>query len=517
MSESKKALMLLLIILAVAAFFRLWQLDSLPPSLWPDEAINANTAVNILDGKAFQVFYPENHGREGFFFLLVSFAFSVFGISVWSFKLVPALAGILTVLGQYFLALELFRKKAVALLSAFFLATSFWHINFSRIGFRAILTPLVLTFSFYFFFRGLRTKKIRDFVLAGLIFGTGFHTYISFRLAVLVLAFALFFWLFLAIKENWKRKYLVSAGALLLATFITAIPIGIYFLENPGDFMSRALGVSIFEQENPVKEFAKSLAIHLSMFNFTGDRNLRHNLPGFPQLSPLVGIFFLVGLSWAIRRIVLLLKSNQVNKLADSGILLFLFVWFFALLLPSVLTVEGIPHALRTIGVIPAVFLFAGLGAYLTYQWGKNRWQEKKMRASIFNGISFLLLIAMALSSFAMYFMVWAKNPELDSAFTTRFADVGKELNALPMETRKYVIENEGDLPTEVSKFIQRTAGRTDDAIYIRPGEIGTIDFSPGDFILLMNKEISVLGPIREAAPTGILHEKERIWIYEIR
>jgi len=508
---------LLLAILAIAAFFRLWQLDSIPPSLWPDEAINANTAVNILDSKTFQVFYPENHGREGFFFLLISFAFSAFGISVWSFKLVPALAGVLTVLGQYFLALELFRKKSVALLSAFFLAISFWHINFSRIGFRAILTPLVLTFSFYFFFRGLRTKKIRDFIFSGLIFGMGFHTYISFRLAVLILAFVLLFWLFVAIKENWKRKYLISAAALLFAIFITAMPVGIYFLENPGDFMSRALGVSIFEQENPVKEFAKSIAVHLSMFNFAGDRNLRHNLPGFPQLSPLVGIFFLAGFFWAIRRIVVLLKNNRANRLTEIGIFLFLFVWLFALLLPSALTVEGIPHALRSIGIIPAAYLFAGLGAYLIYQWGKSKWQEKKMKPSVFKGVSFLLLAAMTLSSFVMYFIVWAKNPDLENAFTTRFTDVGRELNALPAETKKYVIESEGDLPTEVSKFIQRTAGRIDDATYIQPEETGTIAFSPGDFIFTMNKEISFLETILERFPEGVLYKKERIWIYEIR
>ncbi|MDP3995777.1 MAG: hypothetical protein Q8P74_00820, partial [bacterium] len=394
---------------------------------------------------------------------------------------------------------------------------SFWHINFSRIGFRAILTPLVLTFSFYFLFRGLRTKKIQDFIISGLIFGIGFHTYISFRLAVLVLAFVLLFWFFIAAKENWRKRYLIFSAIFLLAILITATPIGIYFLKNPQDFMSRALGVSIFGQESPIKEFVKSLTVHLSMFNFAGDRNLRHNLPGFPQLSPVAGIFFLAGMFWVIRRIITLFKSNRAEKLAKIGTFLFLFVWFFALILPSALTIEGIPHALRSIGVIPVVYLFTGLGAYLIYQWGKNKWEGKKIKTAVFKASSFLLLIAMTLSSFVMYFVVWAKNPELENAFTTRFTDVGKELNALPAETKKYVIKNEGDLPTEVSKFIQRTAGRTDDAIYIQPEEIGKIDFIPGDFIFIMNKELRFLDPVREVAPTGILHEKERIWIYEIR
>lgn len=276
--------MFLLIILAIAAFFRLWQLDLIPPGLWPDEAINANTALRILDTGKFQVFYPENQGREGLFFLLISFAFSIFGISIWSFKIVSALTGILTVLGIYLLAKELFSRQ-VALLSSFFLAISFWHINFSRIGFRAILLPLVLTFSFYFFFRGLRTKRFADFIFCGLIFGLGFYTYISFRLATMLLAFALIFWFSVAVKEKWGTKFISFAGSLLLAVFIVGLPLGIYFLENPEQFLSRALGVSVFEQESPVKSFFQSLGKHLMMFNFSGDRNLRHNLSGF---SPIV-------------------------------------------------------------------------------------------------------------------------------------------------------------------------------------------------------------------------------------
>ncbi len=500
--------MFLLIILAVAGFFRLWQLDSIPPGLWPDEAINANTALQILDTGKFQVFYPENHGREGLFFLLISFAFSVFGVSLWSFKIISALAGILTVFGLYLLAKELF-SRPVALLASFFLAISFWHINFSRIGFRAILLPLVLTFAFYFFFRGSRTKRLWSFLVSGLIFGLGFYTYISFRLAVLVLAFALFFWFFAALREKWGAKFIISVSLLSLSAFIVALPMGIYFLENPEQFVSRALGVSVFERENPAKEFLKSLGIHLAMFNFAGDRNWRHNLSGFPQLSPLAGIFFLIGLISAIWRVAISVKSRPPHKLHEIGLYLFLFVWFFALLLPGALTLEGIPHALRTIGVIPAVYIFAGLGAWLTYEWAKNKLAWIKTA-------SFVVLALMTFSSFMLYFFVWAKNPALEHAFTLRFTDVGKELNALLPGTKKYVITNEGELPEEVPKFVQRTEGRSE-AVYIQPEEINLIEFYPGDFVFLMNKELRYLEPVIDRFPEGNLYEKERIWIYEIR
>jgi len=176
----KKVLIFLFIILAIAVFFRFWQLDSIPPGLYPDEAINGNEAALALESKDFRIFYPENNGREGLFINLIALSFSIFGISVWAMKLVPAIIGLLTVLGLYFLVKELFKDlrittkdgkreptsnnlppaEIIALLSSFFLAVSFWHINFSRIGFRAILTPFCLVWGFYFLLRATRMTQI---------------------------------------------------------------------------------------------------------------------------------------------------------------------------------------------------------------------------------------------------------------------------------------------------------------------------------------------------------------------
>ena len=53
---------LLLIILIIASFFRLYNLsgtNSVPPGLYPDEAINGNNASEALDTGNFKVFYPK--------------------------------------------------------------------------------------------------------------------------------------------------------------------------------------------------------------------------------------------------------------------------------------------------------------------------------------------------------------------------------------------------------------------------------------------------------------------------
>ena len=207
----KKNLLFLLIILAVATFFRLWQLNSIPPGLYPDVAMNGNDAIETLrtapPAGGFKVFYPDNNGREGLMMWLIALSFSIFGISVWSIKIVAAIIGILTVLGLYLLTKELFSKSAekssrqIALLASFFLAISFWHVNYSRLGFRAILLPFVLVFGFYFLFKGFRTKKLLLLVIAGIFFGLGFYTYISYRFIVLLLPIILICWLLVYSKN----------------------------------------------------------------------------------------------------------------------------------------------------------------------------------------------------------------------------------------------------------------------------------------------------------------------------
>jgi 4-amino-4-deoxy-L-arabinose transferase-like glycosyltransferase len=104
-------LVVLILILAFAAFFRFWMLSDIPPGVYPDEAKNANDAVATLQSGDYPIFYPENNGREGLYIWLIALAFKYIGISIFSLKLVSALAGTLTVLATYLLAKELFRLR----------------------------------------------------------------------------------------------------------------------------------------------------------------------------------------------------------------------------------------------------------------------------------------------------------------------------------------------------------------------------------------------------------------------
>ena len=496
----------LILVILVAAFLRLWQLQDIPSGIYPDEAQNATDAIQTLETRQPQAFYPANNGREGLFNNLTALSFAIFGISIWSFKIVPAVAGILTVLAQYLLSKELLRKildrkraELAALISAFLLAVSFWHINFSRIQFRAILLPLALSFAFFFLLQGMRTRRLWNFAAAGIIYGLGFYTYIGFRLSALLVAGAFFIWLFQAGKEQWGKRFIVSFCVFSFIAIAAAAPLFLYFFSNPEFFVSRAEGISIFAKENSLLAFGESLGKHLAMFHIAGDFNWRHNFSGSPELSLAAGLFVLIAIAYAIKR------WNSVYAL--------LFIWFFALLLPGALTFEGIPHSLRVIGVMPVIYALAGLGGMLFFSWLKNILDQKRVHHVLFPILLGFFLVGSTIVVFNEYFLVWAKLPQVQDAFTARFVEAGTIANELPAETKKYVVKSEGDLPTETVKFIQRTTGRQD-AIFISSEDAKTRTFEKGDFIITMNQERSMLDALLLRYPQGKLSVFPRVFVY---
>lgn len=526
----KKYLFSLLVILVIAAFFRLWQLDLIPPGLYPDVAINGNEALDSLKEGNFKVFYPENNGREGLMIWLIALSFAIFGVSIWSIKIVAAIIGILTVFGLYLLTKELFdsldskiyglNSEAIALLSSFFLAISFWHVNFSRIGFRAILLPFILVFGFYFLFRGFRQKKSLYFIISGLFFGFGFYTYISYRFIVLLLPLVLFFWWRIYKKQNLQKKYLLFTLYFLLFTFIVALPLGIYFLKNPQDFIGRASQVSIFSAKNPLKEFVKSFVFHLGMFNFYGDPNWRHNFSGSPELFWPIGILFLIGIFYSIKNLV---KSIVLRSTKVSAVFGFLISWWLIMLFPGILTNEGIPHALRTIGVIPVVYIFVGIGGYLVYDWvAKNT--KKKFLLSL---TCFLFLVAMGVFEFNKYFILWAKNPEVKNAFSKNYVDIGNYLNSLPLEIQKYVIVNVSGvpvpwpngipMPAQTVMFVENTKYSSPQSNYLLPEELEKINIEKETIIVPMKPDNELFIELLLKFPQGQIKKENGIFVYEIK
>ena len=107
MSKTADPRWLLLPILLLAAFLRLYQVGAVPHGLHPDEAMNGSNALEVLETGRPQIFYPENNGREGLFINVQTLSVAIFGNDAFALRMPAAIFGILTVWGVYLLTAEL--------------------------------------------------------------------------------------------------------------------------------------------------------------------------------------------------------------------------------------------------------------------------------------------------------------------------------------------------------------------------------------------------------------------------
>jgi 4-amino-4-deoxy-L-arabinose transferase-like glycosyltransferase len=496
---------LLTAIIVLASFLRLFHFESIPPGLYSDEAIEGNDALEAARTTPFlsglKVFYPENNGREGLYVNAVAVLFKISGAAPepWIVRLPAAISGILTVFGIYFLAAELFGQE-IGLLAALFLATSLWHINFSRIGFRAIMAPFFLTWALYFLLKGFRQLRSAEsflpvapsFLFGGVLWALGLYTYIAYRisLALILLLFA-FYW-FDARNRGRQKQYFAAAATFCASSLIVVSPLMHYFFVNRGAFLGRASQISIFNSPSPLYDLARNTWKTLAMFNGRGDANWRHNVGGAPELFWPVGLLFLLGIVVGLASLIGKFSAHPNNDAPKRTAaieeisqpkfpFILLFAWLLVAAIPVVISDDILPHALRSLLMIPAVFIFAAVGARALY-----RSLRTIVEAKWLNVAAFCFLALLTIAAYHAYFITWARNPVVPEAFDSDYVSIGRELNALPASIPKYVVvEATGVLvqgipmPAQTVMFITDTYSPDQQAAknihYVLPSEINII------------------------------------------
>jgi 4-amino-4-deoxy-L-arabinose transferase-like glycosyltransferase len=188
----KKTKILLVGILLVASFLRLWKLSEVPVSMFGDELDVGYQAYSIIQtGKDYYgnfmplQFHSLAEYRTPLYLYSAVPTVALFGISPWGVRLPAAIMGILGVWGIFLLVTELLsyqvtkkgeqrqiadssrglsavrndRSEAIALVAAFVLAISPWHIQYSRAGFEVTELLAFLLFGLYFFLRSFKEPK----------------------------------------------------------------------------------------------------------------------------------------------------------------------------------------------------------------------------------------------------------------------------------------------------------------------------------------------------------------------
>ena len=160
------------------------------------------------------------------------------------------------------------------------------------------------------------------------------------------------------IRSAWRGLLLFSLGV-----FIASVPVSRFAIFQPEVFFDRMRVTSIFEGKTTEEGWtavAQTTREHLLMFNYQGDRNGRHNLPGEPMLDPITGTLLVLGVALRLWRI----------RQPGSWLLL---AWLILMLAPGIFSLDfESPQSLRAIGSLPAAYLLAAVPINAIWQeWDK--------------------------------------------------------------------------------------------------------------------------------------------------
>jgi hypothetical protein len=421
-------------ILVVAAMVRYAYLGQIPQGLYMDEAADANDAVRTATMSDYRVFYPGDAGREGLWIVLMSASVGWFGHSVFAVRFWAPLAGMLTVVALCGVASRWFGSRT-GLIAAWLLATSFWHVLFSRVGFRGILVPLFLVSAIYFLQAAWDESGARAIALAaigGCCFGLGFYSYIPFRLAPVLAVFLLGVELASVGRHARGGRMRVFLAWAVVALMVAA-PLGLHFLRQPQDFSSRMTQVSALASSTPAKLIGKNMVRSLWMFIGKGDLNWRQNLRGMPELGYPAALFFVIGLVRVFQR--------DGDRWWHGRAALVIF-WLLLMLVPAVLSSEGVPHALRSIGALPAAILMAAVGAEWMLRTAEQ-WPRVGARRHVLIVAAIVVIVVSGVSDLYRYFGVWARSGWVQQAYQAPQLRAAEELESLPASIPALVVVEE--------------------------------------------------------------------------
>jgi 4-amino-4-deoxy-L-arabinose transferase-like glycosyltransferase len=474
---SRREWALLLAITTLALALRLYELESIPPGLHHDEALNGLEAHELWVTGARPIYLGSGFNGEPLLEYSIMASEALFGLTPFAVRLPSALYGALTIPIVFFLAREILEigygiprassisypiSNSASFIAPLILSYLYWHLNASREGYKPIFLPLfgALTFLFllkafradhppHFPFHGLRStlrapRSTLYTLLAGVTLGFSAYTYPSIRfLYPAVMLFVVF--LMVRDRAHW-RVYLMRATLIACIALLIFAPLGFHYLRHPDDFFRRAEQTAVRNAAEALNNLPKVAGL----FFVQGDDNPRHNIPARPALDWILALGFIVGVARA------LWQWRQPTHFL-------LLTWLLAMLIPSVVT-EAAPNFLRTLGAAAPTVLLVTLGFAtildfrqrsdaLALQTAKRdlrvpslatRLASRAARLFLLSSpklpyLLYCLLALSALSSFYHYFIIMPTEPRAWTGFDVGLLKIGEYVRDAPADELLYL------------------------------------------------------------------------------
>ncbi len=388
----KKNTFLLLGILLIAFILRFYALGDIPKSPDWDEAALGYNAYSLLHtgmdeyGTRLPVVLRSFDDYKPALYAYLSVpSVAIFGLNVFSIRLISALFGVATVIAFYFLVKKLTKHDLFSLIATLLLAISPWHLQFSRTAFEANLGLSLIVFTAYFFLKGIERHWYLS--LSAFFAGLSLYAYQSekvFTPLFVCLLLVIYFRNLILVK----KKFLITA---LLVGGITLTPFIVYTIQNP-ESLARAKGtVALMTEREKIKNdnrYHDNIAQQNSLGRVIDSRfwvygstivsgyfshfdpkwlflegdNPRHHAPDMGILYFFEFPLLLMGM-YALFFDKKYLKTKNTKLLIAGWLLL-------SPLAPSV--TNDVPHAVRSLTMLPMIEFIVALGGVSFFSFIKN-------------------------------------------------------------------------------------------------------------------------------------------------
>jgi 4-amino-4-deoxy-L-arabinose transferase-like glycosyltransferase len=372
------ATFLLLLIVTLALFLRVYNLSTNPGGFDQDETSNGVDAYSL--GRTLR----DHHGNflplllESFedwpspllTYLTIPFVWTL-GLSEFAVRLPVALLGTGAVVMLFFLVKRFTGKKELGLLAALFLAIMPWAIMTSRWG----IPPGSVTFFLFVFLYAFSwasetpAPRLWKFGLVGLSAGVMAYAYPTQKMFIPLLLGALFL-IDLVTRLPWRvllKKYLVIGGIYLLLTG----PVYIMILLDPVKYNGRFNAISVLQKApEPIVAFlAHYLNYLLPGFYFETDTGLiGFNVPGIETTYNFLAPLYYMGIVLCVVAVF-----SKKPFLLGKRTSLLLLAWWLLFPIAASLTMDPF-HLLRIIHGMPLLIIFpvVTLGTFLNLVTSKK-------------------------------------------------------------------------------------------------------------------------------------------------
>ena len=472
------------LLLVGALWLRLYRIDMVPWGLNNDEAINAIEANEIAAGKKFATVTEIGLNRETMFHQLAAVSYGHPGLGLNILRALPALFGLnprtindplsdaifplravsiaiamLTLVALYFFARTFFGTR-VALVAAFFLAVSPWHLLYSRVGERTILAPLFMLLTAGLFLRALRTGRIVDHVLWGAALGLGFWTYTTFR-AVPIALLAFYVWRVRRRGGGWNLRPLAAGAGLAAAGFLFVM---LFSGMSPLGFLMRGAYAAMPPQTNWLLNlfhavtmplyYPSDYAVIQSDAFISDGISPTYGLIGLEPDTLLLAAFSALGLVLVASMALARRRDAADRDSADRGDAAALVV---LLLLATWLTIGWLgPSLTRLLMILPCLVLCAAL--LLVRVWDDLAALRPPLTAWLGAAASAGLLALACAQGFSNLFLLAGRSERAMQHFGAPQTIMGAFVRALPADQNVIVLHT---LRVDTLKFLIGARPRT--------------------------------------------------------